>query len=130
MKLNVNKWYKNSNLLAITTETNKHICNIFTQNLLQTFPNYVTKEETIIVEDLFKLLDNSYQIFKTVETNLYQNVKNSNNWIDTFDLYNIESHIIDLNEVFDNSDYWREYYELYSTESASEQLFNKFDVKL
>ena len=79
MKLKINKWYKDPNLVAICTKSNTHLCNIYVKNLLQTFPNYVTNDETIVVEDLFQLLDNAYFIFDTVETRLYQNVKQNLN---------------------------------------------------
>jgi hypothetical protein len=75
MKLTINKWYKNPNLVSICTKSNRHLCNIYVKNLLQTFPIYVTNDETIVVEDLFELLDNACTIFDTVETRLYQNVK-------------------------------------------------------
>jgi hypothetical protein len=112
MKLNVNKWYKNPNLLAITTQTNKHICNIFLSNLLQIDCKYDAKNGTLYVGNLFELLDHSYQIFETHVTKLHQNVKsainkiaiksqlnhlsteyvkNENSWIDTFDFNNINN---------------------------------------
>ena len=75
MELNIHKWYKDSNFVSICTKSHQHICNIFVKDLLQNFPTFVTGDETIIVTDLFKLLDNANEIFDTVETRLYQNVK-------------------------------------------------------
>ena len=75
MELQIHKWYKDANYVAICTKSNQHICNIFVKDLLQNFPKFVTGDETIIVTDLFKLLDNANEIFDTVETRLYQNVK-------------------------------------------------------
>ena len=79
MKLKINKWYKDKNLVAICTKSNKHLCNIYVKNLLQTFPNYVSNDETIVVEDLFKLLDNTCAIFDTIETRYCRNVKQNLN---------------------------------------------------
>jgi hypothetical protein len=76
MKFIILSNYKDKNLVAITTKSNKHLCNIYVKNLLKTFPNYVSNDETIVVEDLFQILDNACEIFETVETNLYSNVIN------------------------------------------------------
>jgi hypothetical protein len=75
MILTINRWYKDKNLVAICTKSNRHICNIYVTDLLQTFQKYVTNDGTIVVEDLFQLLDNACTIFDTVETRLYQNLK-------------------------------------------------------
>lgn len=76
MKLNVNRWYKNPNLLAITTQNNKQICNIFLSNLLQIDCTYDIENETIEVDNLFQILNASYKIFETKETKVYKNVTN------------------------------------------------------
>lgn len=75
MKLNVNKWYKNPNLLGITTQNNKHLCNIFLPNLLQICDEYDVKNGTVVINDLLQLLDASYEVFDTKETKMFQNVK-------------------------------------------------------
>ena len=75
MELNIHKWYKDANYVAICTKSNQHLCNIFVKDLLQNFPKFVTGDETIIVTDLFQLLDASNEIFDTVATKLYTNVK-------------------------------------------------------
>lgn len=93
MKLNANKWYKNSNLLGITTQNNKHLCNIFLPSLLQICDEYDVKNGTIIVNDLLQLLDASYEVFETKETKMFQNVK---------------QHYADyVDEIFDQR-YWNE----------------------
>ena len=75
MKLNANKWYKNPNLVAITTQNNKHLCNIYLTNLLQICDEYDVKNGTIVTNDLLQLLDASCEIFETKETKMFQNVK-------------------------------------------------------
>lgn len=100
MELSIHKWYKDSQYVAICTKRHQHICNIYVADLLRYFPTFVTGDETIIVTDMFQLLNNANEIFDTVATRLYTNVKR--NVTSRYDVYNTRN-------IFGNTPAWQEY---------------------